>query len=639
MNYTTTELLQSISDDLTTLKTNMAAKGVDISENDDFTSLADKIETMSSGAFKVASIAERDALTYAKEGDVCLVMSDEIYNIIPATQTIQAGVQIQFKPTVVLENELQAWSSLNYSQSSSDSWQGFSMLYYVTDQEKYITVSTSAGNYRYNTQDGITFEVQTDIPIIVPNDSISTSDTLGDLTKFFDVIQYQKAEYFGLYTYNGSAWVGIDFGDDVTAADVLSDKKFVKGTGLVIGTFPRLNSSADIAKITSTVNSTIVLPADSTGFFKNYPLEDFIYKKVDAQSVVNMTNLFSNSNNIEALDLSGWTWSSSKSIVTVGNAFRSMSKLKYLNISGMKLSQSLDPYTTLVNAFPSGLETLIWQNGNLGNCQFMNYYPFSELTNVKYIDFTNMIGQADFHRWQNFLASCNNLETLILKNFTFNNYTTTPVTFNNKSKLIAVDMSGVKFSTVNIGSCFTFINDKMLKELNLDLGMIVKPTSINYMFDHCESLETIDLSKFDLSNITNSGFQGIFRYCSSLKNIININQTPATSITSLAHTFMGCSSLEELDISLWTTTNVTSMISTFAICTSLKFLDIRNFTFDNVTRYDTMFGNSATPQYCVPANCLIIVKSQIEKDWILDKFAWLTNIKTVAEYEEEQNNS
>lgn len=63
---------------------------------------------------------------------------------------------------------------------------------------------------------------------------------------------------------------------------------------------------------------------------------------------------------------------------------------------------------------------------------------------------------------------------------------------------------------------------------------------------------------------------------------------------------------------------------------------LRNFMFDNVTNFTDMFETIGTNNG-VPANCEIIVKSQTEKDWFVTNFSSYTNIKTITEYEAEQN--
>ena len=154
-------------------------------------------------------------------------------------------------------------------------------------------------------------------------------------------------------------------------------------------------------------------------------------------------------------------------------------------------------------------------------------------------------------------------------------------------------------------------------------------TNMQGMFQACRSLPTIDLSKFNTSNVTIMA--NLFDRCVMLSGIIFGNNFDTSNVTVLASMFNSCRALTSLNLSNFNTSKVTNMNYMFNGCTSLSHLDIRNFTFDLVTSnyYDVFTG--------IPANCEIIVKSQTEKDWVLARRSDLTNVKTVAEYEAEQN--
>lgn len=131
-------------------------------------------------------------------------------------------------------------------------------------------------------------------------------------------------------------------------------------------------------------------------------------------------------------------------------------------------------------------------------------------------------------------------------------------------------------------------------------------------------------------NVTDIG--GLFNTCQKLKKV-NLNDCDVSKVTTMQQTFYYCDNLEELDLKNWSTPSLKNVYQMFSYDKKLKYLDIRNMTFDNVTSDTRMFGSSSSDG---PANdCLIIVKSQTEKDWITSKFSRLTNVKTVAEYEAE----
>ena len=98
----------------------------------------------------------------------------------------------------------------------------------------------------------------------------------------------------------------------------------------------------------------------------------------------------------------------------------------------------------------------------------------------------------------------------------------------------------------------------------------------------------------------------------------------------LQSAFNGCSNLKELDFGGVIGT-VKKMPSCFNGCSSLTKLDIRGLVMSTI-------ATSSSYQYAfnsIPDDCLIIVKNDTEKTWLTGKWANLTNVKTVAEYESE----
>lgn len=157
-----------------------------------------------------------------------------------------------------------------------------------------------------------------------------------------------------------------------------------------------------------------------------------------------------------------------------------------------------------------------------------------------------------------------------------------------KADLRLWDLSNVTY--------INFASAKNLKELNMSGCRIDKMTSLSNLCYYCTSLEKVDLKEIDTSKITN-----------------------------LSSMFFSSENLTSLDLSDFDTSNVTNMQMMFYNCKKLKYLDIRSFVFDKVTAfYGSMFGN-------IPADCLIIVKDETAKSWVLARRSDLTNVKTVAE--------
>jgi len=204
----------------------------------------------------------------------------------------------------------------------------------------------------------------------------------------------------------------------------------------------------------------------------------------------------------------------------------------------------------------------------------------------------------------------------------------------------ALDLTGMDFSNVtNMSSMFsgcTFLRKIIFG--NFDSSNV---TNMDSMFYNCsqraENLPLeIDFSKIDTSSVTN--MSNMFAYFG--RNIttagtgkiltLDLSSFDTSNVTKMNSMFNWAEQISSLDLSNFNTSNVTNMSNMFGYCYYLTHLDIRNFTFDAVTSYNGMFTN-------VSKSCEIIVKSQTEKDWILGVRSDFTNVKTVAEYEAEQN--
>ena len=125
-------------------------------------------------------------------------------------------------------------------------------------------------------------------------------------------------------------------------------------------------------------------------------------------------------------------------------------------------------------------------------------------------------------------------------------------------------------------------------------GIIANPDS-SYLFygssssNGFSSLEIVDFTYLDTSQVTN--MSSMFRYCSSLTNIIFGDNFDTSNVTNMSYMFSSCSSLANLDVSNFDTSNVTNMSSMFQSCSSLTSLDVSSFDTSNVTRMSGMISN------------------------------------------------
>ena len=167
------------------------------------------------------------------------------------------------------------------------------------------------------------------------------------------------------------------------------------------------------------------------------------------------------------------------------------------------------------------------------------------------------------------------------------------------------------------------ITDLSYEVENLDTSNM---TTMISMFNGAGSITSLNISGFNTSNVTS--FEFMFQNCSSLTSI-NFGNIDTSKVTTMNNMFSGCRSLTTLDLSKFIINSNIITSGMFMNCTSLEKLDIRTMPASKLSGTYMFSG--------VSNNCEIIVNSQTEKDVMTSSWPNLTNVKTVAEYEAEQN--
>jgi len=189
-----------------------------------------------------------------------------------------------------------------------------------------------------------------------------------------------------------------------------------------------------------------------------------------------------------------------------------------------------------------------------------------------------------------------------------------------------IDLSKFTRQTVN-NAAQMFLNSK-LTSIDMSKFNLSNCTSIEFMFANSGWIKELDLSSCGISTSIQTTMRA-FDGCWSLQTI-DLRFLHTCPLSMSYRMFYGCSSLKNVDLSNFNISSTTpNMLEMFYNCTSLEKLDIRSFEFSKLTQGDSV----SNMFYKVPVNCLIIVKNQTEKDWLVDKFPTMTNIKTISEYE------
>lgn len=152
-------------------------------------------------------------------------------------------------------------------------------------------------------------------------------------------------------------------------------------------------------------------------------------------------------------------------------------------------------------------------------------------------------------------------------------------------------------------------------------------TKAEYMFKTCSKLQII--GKLTFSNKMTS-LREMFKSCESLVEL-DLSGFNTSNVYSFRNMFDGCNSIKELDLSGFDTSSMTQAQAMFNTMKVVEKIDVRTFEFSKLSSsYSSNIFSSDNTLF--PPNCLIIVKNATEKTWMTTKFSFLTNVKTVDEY-------
>ena len=173
--------------------------------------------------------------------------------------------------------------------------------------------------------------------------------------------------------------------------------------------------------------------------------------------------------------------------------------------------------------------------------------------------------------------------------------------------LETIDLS--KFDSSEIISMkWMFCNCFSLKKINLSNFDTKLVSNMSLLFYSCKSLKTINLSSFNFSNTENLDF--MLSECINLKEIIFPVDLDISNAKYLNGMFKNCKSLKNLDLFKFNTNNVEAMAYMFNGCDSLVNLDVSNFTTQKVINMSYMFSQTSLPSldlssFLLPKNVVL----------------------------------
>lgn len=186
---------------------------------------------------------------------------------------------------------------------------------------------------------------------------------------------------------------------------------------------------------------------------------------------------------------------------------------------------------------------------------------FMNLKNIKSITGLNKLNTCNVTSMYLMFGNCSSLEKLNISNFNTENVTSMQAMFQQCSKIESLDVS--KFNTKNTTAMdYMFKNCSNLKQLDVSNWNTENVTNMKFMFANCSSLEKLDLSNWntgkveDMSWIFAGDDGGNPKNTMILKQIIGIEDLDVSNVKSMDRMFRHCHELTSLDLHKWNVSNV-----------------------------------------------------------------------------------
>jgi surface protein len=121
-------------------------------------------------------------------------------------------------------------------------------------------------------------------------------------------------------------------------------------------------------------------------------------------------------------------------------------------------------------------------------------------------------------------------------------------------------------------------------------------TDAAYLFSYCDSLKSVDMSRFKTNNITDMSY--MFCGCTALENL-NMRGLDTSNVTNMKYMFGDCGKLKDLQISHFNVSNVTDMSYMFIGCGGIDGSHFKNWDVSNVVDMRAMFNGAEIVKNCL----------------------------------------
>ena len=296
------------------------------------------------------------------------------------------------------------------------------------------------------------------------------------------------------------------------------------------------------------------------------------FSHFDSSKLSNMNSIFSGCFDLVTVDFTNFNWTN---IQDIGYMFYGCDSFKSIDLSNADISK----ITNMERVFQScdSLESVIFPESGPQNVENIDYmfYHCSALKSVDLSKFnlskiTDMYGMFD---------GCYSLESVAFPEST-QNVEDMGSMFSGCSKLKSIDLSKSNLSKVtNMEGMFE--DCETLESVAFPVSGPQNIEDMSNIFYGCSALKSMNFSNFDLAKVTN--MDNMFQSCSKLESVI-LPESGPQNLQSMSNIINGCSSLTSIDFSMIKLLESTKIESFIAACDSLveidfPILDLKTYNF------------------------------------------------------------
>ena len=537
-------------------------------------------EGTTKNSYKRATVEEMNNITDMKDGDNCLVLSEELRPMV-----VQDEPQTLYFPNeVILETPFTEWAQMTLRGEKTGN--RIDVLFGGGQFDLQTDLNGTPVQIRYRSDDELKYTRRGEKEKIDFGEKI-LCERPEEFKKEMGYFMLVDGTIFnGVYQYNSDTWSYQNVNSEATAEDVFEGQIAYTNNGLVKGI---LGNSKNIStslndknalvyartqniynEITPTIltdtNKTIpddivCIPMDSNGI----PLydtsaitkfESFLSGKkslvnickIDTSNGTNMSRMFNNCSllaNVPKFETSKCT-----NMEGMFNGCSNITSVPLFNTSLVTdMSNMFNGCSSLKSVEKLDMSSVTSVSSMFTGCTNLQAIPLFNTNNVE-----NM---------NNFFLNCKSLKEIpILPTGKVTNMSQMCMNCSSLTKLPKLDTASV--TTLNrtfLGAGFEEVD-----ATDLDLTGV---SDVRYLFAQCPNLKTV--RNLDLSGLgteivnAEKRMDYLFSSCIELINLENIN---TTGIIYMQNTFSSCQSLKV--IPLMDTSSVTNMSSCFYYCTGIK---------------------------------------------------------------------